>query len=176
MPGPTETSSISVAAQDRIVSEEGSLTLLEGTVVVESVELLGPDSRHLWLSDTTLDLMEPTPSVPLDQDIPDGLYDRLGVTLRAEGRDALDAQLEHADLGQVRVQCGVVIGGSVPLTAAIEIASGGPTPKLAINLTGLTFYIAPFRDAESGVYRRGGELQDEQLRLNLQNMWMLETP
>lgn len=172
----TAKTTLRIEAQDNIASEEGVLSLRAGTLEVESLELLGPDGQQEWIGSTTIDLANPEQVIEL-KDVADGTYDRLVVNLGAEEYgDALDTSLDHPELGCVRVVCSGVQNGELWLTEPLVFSpENRPSPSLTLSLAGLTFYIAPFRDSEGGVFRAPAYSPNDQMRLNLQGLWRVET-
>jgi len=166
---------ISVESQDRIVSENGELELIEGTLAVRSIALVGADGNVPLFGPIVIDLAASEQRAPFIGPVPAGDYVGLAIELAPPdgGTQMLEIELRTLiGAEQVRAVSPLTLSGTTQFPEGTRTIPEGAELELHVNLTGMFFYLPPVSDAVDGRYE-AGEDQRGFLTMNLVGMFDL---
>lgn len=171
----SELTAISVESRDRIVSENGELELIDGTLAVRSISLVGADGNVPLFGPTVIDLAASEQRAPFIGPVPAGDYAGLAIELAPPdgGTQMLDIELQTLiGAEQVRAVSPLTLSGTTQFPEGARTIPEGAELELHVNLTGMFFYLYPVSDAVDGRYE-AGEDQRGFLTMNLVGMFDL---
>ena len=171
----SELTAISVESRDRIVSENGELELIDGTLAVRSISLVGADGNVPLFGPTVIDLAATEQQAPFIGPVPAGDYTGLAIELAPPdgGTQMLDVELQTlTGAEQVRAVSPLTLSGTTQFPQGARTIQEAAELELHVNLTGMFFYLSPVSDAVDGRYE-AGEDQRGFLTMNLVGMFDL---
>lgn len=171
----SESLTVAVESQDRIVSEDGELELTAGTIAIRSISLIGTERDVFLLGPIVLDLALPDQQAPIDAPVPTGEFTGLRIELAppAEGGQMLDVQLQTLmGAESVRAVSELTMTGETFFPEGARILAEGDEVELLVTLTGMFFYLSPLTSAVDGVFH-AGENERGSLSMDLIGMFDL---
>jgi hypothetical protein len=161
--GSADSIALSIESQDNIVSEDGVLELIAGTLSIQSVALIGAEGNVPLIGPVSIDLAVSEHELPLRSDIPPGSYTGLQIELApsANGAEMLDVQVQ-LQTGQesTRATSQLMMSRNNDFPEGARTIAADSNVELHVLLRGMFFYLAPVSDAVDGHYEAGENHRD----------------